>query len=164
MASRSLGSSRNSSSPWTAKQNKQFERALALYDKDTPDRWQNVARAVDGKSAEEVKRHYEILIEDINLIEAGRIPVPNYKSSTGSFKSINEEQRMESLAECPSPPVTDETPNWTILLAQNKQQSDPSSHRKTRDFSFKFFVASSAARYSNQGKTAQTEDKHNKNG
>uniref|UniRef100_A0A7C9CNZ0 Uncharacterized protein n=1 Tax=Opuntia streptacantha TaxID=393608 RepID=A0A7C9CNZ0_OPUST len=94
MASRSLNSNRNSSSPWTAKQNKQFERALALYDKDTPDRWQNVARAVDGKSAEEVKRHYEILIEDVNLIEAGHIPVPNYRSSTGSSQSINDEQRM----------------------------------------------------------------------
>ena len=34
------------SSSWTTKQNKLFERALATYDKDTPDRWQNVAQAV----------------------------------------------------------------------------------------------------------------------
>ncbi|KAM5576135.1 protein RADIALIS-like 3 [Rosa sericea] len=70
MASNSL-SSRSSSSSWTPKQNKQFEKALALYDKDTPDRWQKVARAVGGKSAEEVKRHYEILIEDVKHIESG---------------------------------------------------------------------------------------------
>ncbi|XP_024184841.1 protein RADIALIS-like 5 isoform X3 [Rosa chinensis] len=69
MASNSL-SSRSSSSSWTPKQNKQFEKALALYDKDTPDRWQKVARAVGGKSAEEVKRHYEILIEDVKHIES----------------------------------------------------------------------------------------------
>lgn len=61
-------------------QNKQFERALALYDKDTPDRWQKVARAVEGKSAEEVKRHYEILEEDIRHIESGKVPFPNYRS------------------------------------------------------------------------------------
>ncbi|XP_062000779.1 protein RADIALIS-like 3 isoform X2 [Rosa rugosa] len=70
MASNSL-SSRSSSSSWTPKQNKQFEKALALYDKDTPDRWQKVARAVGGKSAEEVKRHYEILLEDVKHIESG---------------------------------------------------------------------------------------------
>ncbi|GMY11487.1 protein RADIALIS-like 3 isoform X1 [Fagus crenata] len=79
MASNSL-SSRSSSSSWTPKENKQFEKALAVYDKDTPDRWQKVARAVGGKSAEEVKRHYEILIEDVNHIENGRIPFPNYRS------------------------------------------------------------------------------------
>ncbi|KAA8545980.1 hypothetical protein F0562_020569 [Nyssa sinensis] len=52
MASSSL-SSRRSSSSWTPQQNKLFEKALAQFDKDTPDRWQNVARAVGGKSAEE---------------------------------------------------------------------------------------------------------------
>ncbi|CAA2937913.1 transcription factor RADIALIS-like [Olea europaea var. sylvestris] len=70
----------DSFSSWTPKQNKQFEKALALYDKETPDRWQNVARAVDGKSAEEVKRHYEILVEDLKHIESGNIPFPNYGS------------------------------------------------------------------------------------
>ena len=66
---------------WTPKQNKLFEKALALYDKDTPDRWQNVAKAVGGKSAEEVKRHYEILLEDLRDIELGHVPIPNYKSN-----------------------------------------------------------------------------------
>lgn len=79
MASNSLSSSRSSSSSWTAMQNKMFEKALAKYDKDTPDRWHNIARAVGGKSAEEVKRHYEILIEDLKHIESGTIPFPNYR-------------------------------------------------------------------------------------
>lgn len=81
MASNSLSSSRSSSSSWTPKQNKLFERALAIYDKDTPDRWQNIARAVGGKSAEEVKRHYEILVEDLKHIESGNVPFPNYRSN-----------------------------------------------------------------------------------
>ncbi|WZZ02786.1 hypothetical protein YC2023_088707 [Brassica napus] len=77
MASNSISTSRSSNSSWTAKQDKQFEVALATYDKDTPDRWQNVARAVGGKSAEEVKRHYELLIRDVNDIESGRYPQPS---------------------------------------------------------------------------------------
>ncbi|XP_010254802.1 PREDICTED: protein RADIALIS-like 3 [Nelumbo nucifera] len=92
MASSSL---RSSSSSWTPKQNKLFEKALALYDKDTPDRWHNVARAVGGKSAEEVKRHYEILIEDLKYIESGQVPFPNYRSSGSHSKGIgDEEQRL----------------------------------------------------------------------
>lgn len=71
--------SRSSTSSWTPVQNKLFEKALALYDKDTPDRWQNVARAVGGKSAEEVKERYELLIEDLRHIESGRVPFPNYR-------------------------------------------------------------------------------------
>ncbi|GAB4849160.1 Protein RADIALIS-like 6 [Ancistrocladus abbreviatus] len=81
MACSSLASSRSSSSSWTPKQNKQFENALALYDQDTPDRWQNVAKAVGGKSPEEVKRHYEILLQDLEHIESGQVPIPNYKST-----------------------------------------------------------------------------------
>ncbi|GMN37368.1 hypothetical protein TIFTF001_006745 [Ficus carica] len=81
MASSSLSKQSYSQSSWTPKQNKLFERALALYDKDTPDRWQNVAKAVGGKTADEVKRHYELLLEDLRQIESGRIPIPNYKSS-----------------------------------------------------------------------------------
>jgi len=42
----------------------------------TPDRWQNLARAVGGKTVEEVKRHNEILVDDLKQIEEGR---PNYR-------------------------------------------------------------------------------------
>lgn len=79
-----MTSSRSSGSSWTVKQNKQFETALAYYDKDTPDRWDNVAKAVSGKTVEDVKKHYELLVKDINDIEAGRYPHPNYRSTTGT--------------------------------------------------------------------------------
>ncbi|WZY76924.1 hypothetical protein YC2023_023308 [Brassica napus] len=81
--------SRSSGSSWTFRQNKMFERALAVYDKDTPDRWHNVANAVGGKSAEEVKRHYDILVEDLISIETGRVPLPNYKTKSNS-RGIND--------------------------------------------------------------------------
>lgn len=60
---------------WTQRQNKQFECALAVYDKETPDRWHNIARYMGGaKSAEEVRRHYERLQADVEQIEAGGVP------------------------------------------------------------------------------------------
>jgi len=62
-------------STWTPRQNKQFERALAIYDRESPDKWQNVANMV-GKSVEEVKRHYEILKEDVRRIEHGQVAFP----------------------------------------------------------------------------------------
>ncbi|KAK8623332.1 hypothetical protein V6N13_118219 [Hibiscus sabdariffa] len=85
MASSFYTSSCDSNSYWTPKQNKQFERALAVYDKDTPDRWEKVAAAVGEKSAEEVRRHYEILVEDLMCIESGKVPIPDYKGTTGSY-------------------------------------------------------------------------------
>ncbi|CAH8357328.1 unnamed protein product [Eruca vesicaria subsp. sativa] len=80
-------SSMSSISSWTSKQNKMFERALAVYDKDTPDRWQNVAKAVGSKSAEEVKCHYDILIEDLMNIEHDLVPLPKYKTVDDASKS-----------------------------------------------------------------------------
>ncbi|CAN4107539.1 unnamed protein product [Withania somnifera] len=84
-----MASSSLRSTSWTPHQNKLFEKALAQFDKDTPDRWQNVARAVGGgKSPEEVKRHYDILIEDLRRIESGRVPLPTYTNAVS-----REEQR-----------------------------------------------------------------------
>ncbi|KAG9148174.1 hypothetical protein Leryth_014096 [Lithospermum erythrorhizon] len=74
-------SSRDASGSWTAKQNKAFEKALAVYDKDSPDRWINIAKAVGGKTAEEVKKHYELLVEDLHYIETGQFPCPNYQTT-----------------------------------------------------------------------------------
>lgn len=80
------------SSCWTPKQNKRFEKALANYDKDTPDRWQNIAKAVGDKSVDEVKRHYEVLLEDLRRIESGHVPLPDYKPAVSST-NVDEEER-----------------------------------------------------------------------
>ncbi|KAL3840304.1 hypothetical protein ACJIZ3_024895 [Penstemon smallii] len=81
-----------SNSTWTAKQNKLFENALAIYDKDTPDRWQNLAKAVGGKTVEEVKCHYEKLVEDIKHIERGEVfnQVYIYVNSPATAHESNE--------------------------------------------------------------------------
>lgn len=87
MASNSISSS------WTPRQNKKFEEALAFYDKETPDRWQNISRAVGGKSVEEVKRHYEILVKDITKIESDQVPLPNYRSTGSNGRVMGNERR-----------------------------------------------------------------------
>ncbi|KAI4376055.1 hypothetical protein MLD38_013851 [Melastoma candidum] len=44
----------------------------------------DVALAVEGgKSAEEVKSHYELLVEDLEHIESGCVPIPDYGSRDG---------------------------------------------------------------------------------
>lgn len=84
MASNSL-SSRSSGSTWTQRQNKSFEEALAKHDKDTPDRWNKIAGEMGGgKTVDEVKRHYETLVEDVKHIESGRVPFPNYRTRGGN--------------------------------------------------------------------------------
>ncbi|XP_047324719.1 protein RADIALIS-like 3 [Impatiens glandulifera] len=79
MASSSMSSRR---STWTAQENKLLGRALAYYDTETPDRWHNIARSVGGgKTAEECKSHFQILLEDLYQIESGRVPFPYMQSS-----------------------------------------------------------------------------------
>ncbi|CAN1344233.1 Protein RADIALIS-like 2 [Linum perenne] len=55
---------------WTVKMNKLFEVALAMYDEDTPDRWEVIADIVGGGTTpEEVKIRYDILVDDVERIE-----------------------------------------------------------------------------------------------
>ncbi|KAG8055958.1 hypothetical protein GUJ93_ZPchr0001g32962 [Zizania palustris] len=71
----------NVASTWSTKENKLFEEALAYYGQGTPDLWHKVSRAMGGsKTAEEVRRHYEILIDDVKLIESGKVPFPKYNT------------------------------------------------------------------------------------
>ncbi|KAL3634289.1 hypothetical protein CASFOL_021343 [Castilleja foliolosa] len=87
----------SSRSSWSTKQNQQFEEALTYYTKDTPDRWYNIARHVTGKSAEEVKRHYEELERDIMKIETDQVPIPNYKSRPNNRGYGNELRLLKNL-------------------------------------------------------------------
>lgn len=66
---------------WTSAENKAFENALAVFDKDTPDRWHRVAQMVPGKSVLDVMRHYKELEDDVNNIEAGLVPIPGYATA-----------------------------------------------------------------------------------
>ncbi|OMO64110.1 hypothetical protein CCACVL1_22043 [Corchorus capsularis] len=59
---------------WSWEENKLFELALAVVDEQHPDRWEVVAAMVGGKkSAEDVQKHYVILLEDLQFIESGKL-------------------------------------------------------------------------------------------
>lgn len=56
---------------------------------DESSREQNKAIAYDvpGKNLEEVKHQYDLLLDDVNLIESGSVPLPVYNSNSHSSTS-----------------------------------------------------------------------------
>lgn len=77
----------SSSSIWSREQDKAFENALATYPEDSADRWEKIASDVPGKTLEEVKHHYDLLLDDVSRIESGCVPIPCYNSSSDSSTS-----------------------------------------------------------------------------
>jgi hypothetical protein len=72
---------------WTRQQEKAFENAVATVAEDPDDgdaRWERIAELVEGKTAGEVRRHYELLGEDVDDIDAGRVPLPTYAGDAGA--------------------------------------------------------------------------------
>lgn len=87
---------------WTPQENKQFEKALALFDKDTPDRWYNVAAMIPGKTVNDVIKQYRELEEDVSDIEAGLIPIPGYDRNSFTLEWVND-QGFDGLNQLYSP-------------------------------------------------------------
>ncbi|KAG2377191.1 hypothetical protein LR48_Vigan06g154200 [Vigna angularis] len=82
----------DSSSEWSREQDKAFENALATHPEDASDRWEKIAADVPGKTIEEIKQHYELLVEDVSQIESGCVPLPSYNSSSeGSTNHASDE-------------------------------------------------------------------------
>ncbi|CAJ2643699.1 unnamed protein product [Trifolium pratense] len=85
----------NSSCYWSREQDIAFENALANH----PEEWEQFAAHVTGKSLEEVKRHYVDLIDDVNHIESGYVPLPNYneiravKKRTKTSRTVQERRK-----------------------------------------------------------------------
>ncbi|KAF3433525.1 hypothetical protein FNV43_RR24627 [Rhamnella rubrinervis] len=77
---------------WTKEENKKFEIALAIYDERTPepDRWLKVAAMIPGKTVFDVMKQYKELEEDVGDIEAGRVPVPGYLTSSFTLELVDD--------------------------------------------------------------------------
>ncbi|KAK3036687.1 hypothetical protein RJ639_031555 [Escallonia herrerae] len=63
---------------WTRLEDKLFEQALVVFPEEVSGRWQRIADQVPGKSAQEVKAHYEALEHDVSEIDSGRVEPPTY--------------------------------------------------------------------------------------
>ncbi|KAJ4835675.1 hypothetical protein Tsubulata_036465 [Turnera subulata] len=88
---------------WTPEENKRFENALALFDKDTPDRWIKVASMIPGKTVGDVIKQYRELEEDVSDIEAGLIPIPGYTSDSFTLEWVNNQGYDDGLKHFYSP-------------------------------------------------------------
>jgi hypothetical protein len=84
----SSGGEEGGSGAWTREQEKAFENAVATTAAEDADggdaRWEKIAAAVEGKTAGEVRRHYELLVEDVEGIDSGRVPLPTYSADCGA--------------------------------------------------------------------------------
>ncbi|XP_047084047.1 protein RADIALIS-like 3 [Lolium rigidum] len=86
---------------WSTAENDRFERALATYGGDSSGVWERVAAAVGGgKTADDVRRHYALLTEDLGDIERGRY---GYPTGTGANNANHRNNgRNSSLSFVPS--------------------------------------------------------------
>ncbi|KAF2296217.1 hypothetical protein GH714_036792 [Hevea brasiliensis] len=90
------------STEWTKEENKEFERALAIYDEHEPDRWTKVAAMIPGKTVYDVIKQYRELEEDVSDIEAGKIPIPGYISSPIALDWV-EDRNFDAYRKRPLP-------------------------------------------------------------
>ncbi|KAI4384086.1 hypothetical protein MLD38_009853 [Melastoma candidum] len=71
--------------PWSRQEDKVFEEGLVMFsDEDVPNKWFRIAGMLPGRSAAEVRDHYEVLVRDLEEIESGRVATPSYADGDGS--------------------------------------------------------------------------------
>ncbi|CAN4100335.1 unnamed protein product [Withania somnifera] len=65
---------------WNREEERAFENAIAMLHciDDSKEQWQKIALMVPNKTIEELKRHYQSLVDDVTAIECGYVPIPNY--------------------------------------------------------------------------------------
>ncbi|URE27159.1 Myb-like DNA-binding domain [Musa troglodytarum] len=82
---------------WNWEKNKAFEITLAAYTKDHMDPWEKIAAAVPGTKPEEIKHHHELLSNDVNSIESGVLPLPNYTMNSKDLANDDGKRGTRSL-------------------------------------------------------------------
>jgi hypothetical protein len=79
--------------PWTREEDKAFENAVAKAapppaDGPPDESWFSaLVTSLPARTPEEVRRHYEALVEDVGAIEAGRVPLPRYSGEESAANS-----------------------------------------------------------------------------
>ncbi|CAI9261621.1 unnamed protein product [Lactuca saligna] len=81
----------SSSKAWSKEEDKAFENAIANHwTHDSKEQWDTIASLIPTKTIPELKQHYRLLVEDVDDIEAGVIPIPKYLGEESSSSSTKE--------------------------------------------------------------------------
>ncbi|KAG5595221.1 hypothetical protein H5410_036453 [Solanum commersonii] len=75
------------SSFWSREHDKIFENTLEIYFNDS-NLFMKMEEALPGKSVDDIKDHYNILLEDIDAINSGRAPLPNSLEMQSTNKTL----------------------------------------------------------------------------
>lgn len=77
---------------WNRLEDKLFEQALVVFPEELPDRWQQIAGQLPGKSPTDVREHYDALVHDVYEIDSGRVELPSYSDdlSSSDWDSANQ--------------------------------------------------------------------------
>ncbi|KAA8541170.1 hypothetical protein F0562_025223 [Nyssa sinensis] len=93
-----MSASTSTSVVWSREEEKAFENAIALHwAEDSKEQWEKIASMVPSKTIEELKQHYQLLVEDVSAIEAGDIPLPNYIGEEASSSSTKDHHSFSGL-------------------------------------------------------------------
>ncbi|GFZ05909.1 duplicated homeodomain-like superfamily protein [Actinidia rufa] len=88
-------------SDWSREEEKAFENAIAIHwaeeDSKDDDHWPKIASLVPTKTIEELKKHYQLLVEDVAAIEAGHVPIPNYIGEEASSSSSKDRHGISGV-------------------------------------------------------------------
>jgi hypothetical protein len=88
-----MSSAAMTTAAWTREEDKALENAVAKAapppaDVPPDESWFSaLAASLPARSPEEVRRHYEALVEDVGAIEAGRVPLPRYSGEESAANS-----------------------------------------------------------------------------
>lgn len=64
---------------WVWEEDKKFENAVALFANDPPsEMFVKIAGEFPGRSVEEIQDHFFVLIQDVENIDSGDVPLPPY--------------------------------------------------------------------------------------
>ncbi|XP_057808081.1 transcription factor DIVARICATA-like [Salvia miltiorrhiza] len=119
---------------WTVEENKRFENALALFDKDTPDRWHNVASMIPGKSVTDVIKQYRELVDDVSDIEAGLIPVPGYSANSFTLEWMAADRTFHGFNHLYSPAAAKRNPSSARCNDHERKKGVPWTEEEHRQF------------------------------
>jgi hypothetical protein len=79
---------------WRYEEEKAFENAIAMHwieKEDSKEQWEKIASSVPNKSMEQMKQHYQVLVDDVSAIEEGHVSLPNYANELDTINSSNKD-------------------------------------------------------------------------